>query len=88
MWPFTKKVKKIRALVVVNEDPHVPIDYCNKIDVDIETEVRAAANALAISMSADDIAVIVYNLASGNGYCYTDPIDGHKFGFDIVTIEV
>lgn len=88
MWPFTKKIKKVRALVVVNEDLHEPIDYCNKIDVDIKTEVRAAANALAISISANDIAVIACTLANGNGYCYTDPIDGHKFGFDIVTIEV
>lgn len=87
MWPFTKKNTEVKAIVVVNKDLHEPIDYCNKIDVDIKTEIRAACNQLALNANEDEVLRISKSLESGHGYLYID-LDGSEYGFDIITIKI
>lgn len=80
---FKRKPKKVQILVVVNSDIHEPIDYSNKIDVKLETEIGAACIALAIEYDDKLIDDIAYNLRRGQTYCVNE-----TYGFEIITVEV
>lgn len=68
MFKFLFKPKKAQVLVVVNDDASVPVDYYNKIDVKMETEVRAACNALAIPVTSEQVVSIADTLTRGETY--------------------
>lgn len=78
----------MKILIVVDGDNSEPIAYSNKIDVSIETEVRAAVNQLAIIKpdcydSQDKmVADIVSEIDNGRAYWIAE-----KWCFDIITID-
>lgn len=80
---FKRKPKKVQILVVVDGDAHEPIDYSNKIDVDLATEVRAACNALAIKHDDNLIEDIAAELDHGRSYWHNE-----SYCFDIITVEM
>ena len=79
---FKKSPKKLKVLVVVNDDASVPVDYCNKVDVKLETEVRAACQSLAIPVMNIDIEEIVRALNRGESYWLRE-----TWGFQVIEVE-
>lgn len=77
----------MKILVVVDGDNSEPIAYSNKIDVSIETEVRAAINQLAIIkpdcyISQDEmVADIVSEIDHGRA-CWI-----FEWCFDVITVD-
>lgn len=80
MFNWLKRQKTVRLLVVVDNDSSIPVDYCNKIDVPMTTEVRAACNALAIPATAEQISVIGDTLRNGETYWFEK-----TWGFQVLT---
>ena len=78
---FKKSPKKVKVLVVVNDDANVPVDYCSKVDVELETEVRAACNSLSIPTMDGDIEKIVESLRRGESYWLRE-----TWGFQVIEV--
>lgn len=78
-----RRPKKVKILAVVNGDASIPIDYWNKIDVSIETEVRAACNDLAIPADTKTVNDIAIALSSGETYWLME-----TWGFQIIDVDV
>lgn len=78
----------MKVLVVVDGSNSEPIAYSNKIDVSIETEVRAAINQLAIIkpdcyVSQDEmVADIVNAIEHGRAYWIAE-----KWCFDVIKVD-
>lgn len=83
MFKFLFKPKKVQVLVVVNNDASIPVDYYNKIDVKLETEVRAACNALAIPATSEQVASIADMLTRGETYWLEK-----TWGFQVICVEI
>ena len=80
---FKKSPKKVKALVVINGDASVPVDYCSKVDVKLETEVRAACNSLSIPTMDGDVEKIAESLRRGESYWLRE-----TWGFQVIEIVV
>ena len=80
---FKKNPKKVKALVVINGDASVPVDYCSKVDVELETEVRAACNSLSIPTMDGDVEKIAESLRRGESYWLRE-----TWGFQVIEIAV
>ena len=78
---FKKSPKKVKVLVVVNDDASVPVDYCSKVDVELETEVRVACNSLSIPMMDGDVEKIVESLRRGESYWLRE-----TWGFQLIEV--
>jgi len=90
MFNWFNKKKTVKILVVVNDDvKHAPIEYKNKIDVDLKTEIRAACSSLAISYDDKMINDIASALESGNTYWRAEHEPSKvDYGFEVIEIEV
>lgn len=89
IFKWFKRNKSVKVLVVVNGDTHEPIDYKNKIDVDLKTEVRAACNDLAIEHDDNLINDIAEKLDAGETYWLAEK-DATKmnYGFEVLDIKL
>lgn len=83
MFNFFNRKKKVKVLVVVDNDSSVPIDYYNVVDVNLVTEIKAACNALAIPAAIDTIDSIADVLRSGETYWLEK-----TWGFQVIEVEV
>lgn len=86
MFKWFKRNKSIKILVVVNSDTHEPIDYKNKIDVDLKTEVRAACYDVGIEHDEKLLDDIVRTLEAGNTY-HID-CTPYSYGFEVLEIKL
>lgn len=83
---FKRKPKKVKILLVVNGDVHEPIDYSNKVDVDLKTEIHAACYDVGIEHDDKLIDDIARTLEAGETYyLHSVPVD---YGFEVITVEV
>ena len=80
---FKKNPKKVKALVVINGDASVPVDYCSKVDLKLETEVLAACNSLSIPTMDGDVEKIAESLRRGESYWLRE-----TWGFQVIEIAV
>lgn len=80
---FKKSPKKAKVLVVVNDDASVPVDYSNKVDVNLKVEVKAACESLAIPVMDTDIEKIVDALDKGESFWLRE-----TWGFQIIEVEM
>ena len=78
---FKKSPKKVKVLVVVNDDASAPVDYCSKVDVELETEVRVACNSLSIPTMNGDVEKIVESLRRGESYWLRE-----TWGFQLIEV--
>lgn len=70
-----------KVLVVVVGDSNKPVQYSNKVDVDLKTEIRAACDSLAIPHDDDFVNVIASYLENGDAYWFEE-----AYGFQLIEI--
>lgn len=81
-------MNKIKVLIVIDSENSEPIRYLNKVDVDLQTEIRAALTELAHPYSPALVEEIEQDLLHGRAYWLeepqsTDPV----YCFNLITLD-
>lgn len=80
-------MNKIKVLIVVDSENPEPIRYSNKVDVNLQTEIRAALTDLAHSYSPDLVEEIEQDLLHGRSHWLEEQMTDPVYCFNLITLD-